>query len=386
MTTVQAHLPILLILIPLFTGLLTAFLSSGRIAWAVTLVASWLLPPIAVALLYEIDAQGQPVTYELGGWAAPFGIVYYVDHLAVFVVGLVTLIGAVAMPFAQRSVAKEIDAAAQPRYYTMYLMCLTGLIGITLTGDAFNAFVFLEISSLATYALIAMGRHRRALLAAYQYLILGTIGATLYVIGVGMLYVLTGTLNFYDMAARLQELPAAQEPSALTAVGFLVVGVSLKLALFPLHVWLPNAYAYAPSFATVFLAGTATKVAIYLLVRLLFSVFGVVVPLDQLPVLEILLGLSVIAMFVASISAVFETNAKRMLAYSSVAQVGYITLGIALANSSGLTGGLVHIFNHGVIKTCLFLALGAIAYRLTTSRISDLAGIGRTMPLTMAAF
>jgi multicomponent Na+:H+ antiporter subunit D len=153
-----------------------------------------------------------------------------------------------------------------------------------------------------------------------------------------------------------------------------------------LHVWLPNAYAYAPSVVTAFLAGTATKVAVYLMVRFFFSVFGVAIDFRALPVTEVLLALSIAAIFVASIIAVFESDLKRMLAYSSVAQIGYITLGIALANQSGLTGGLVHLFNHAVMKAGLFLALGAIFFRLGTVRIGDLAGLGRKMPLTMLAF
>ena len=136
----------------------------------------------------------------------------------------------------------------------------------------------------------------------------------------------------------------------------MTVGISLKLALFPLHVWLPNAYAYAPSWATAFLSATATKVAIYLLVRFFFSIFGVAIDFRALPVTEIIIALSVAAMFIASFIAVFETNLKRMLAYSSVAQIGYITLGIGLANQAGLTGGLVHVVNHALMKAALFLA------------------------------
>ena len=175
------------------------------------------------------------------------------------------------MPFARRSVAFEIEGDKQAWFYTMYLLCLTGLLGITITGDAFNAFVFLEVSSLSTYVLIAMGRDRRALLASYQYLIMGTIGATFYVIGVGLLYLVTGSLNMVDIASRLGPASVEQLRPIVVALAFLTVGISLKLALFPLHVWLPNAYAYAPSFATAFLAATATKVAVYLFLRIFFS-------------------------------------------------------------------------------------------------------------------
>ena len=150
----------------------------------------------------------------------------------------------------------------------------------------------------------------------------------------------------------------------MAALAFLTVGISLKLALFPLHVWLPNAYAYAPSFATAFLAATATKVAVYLLLRIFFSVFGVAVSLRaHCRSRTCCSSLSLAAMFIASILAVYEQNLKRMLAYSSVAQIGYITFGISLANTNGLTGGIVHLFNHAVMKGALFLALGAVVYR-----------------------
>ncbi|CFX61194.1 NADH dehydrogenase (Quinone) [Candidatus Filomicrobium marinum] len=385
MIDLQPHLPILQVVIPLLGSLLTAFIRRGTLSWLVTLIVTWTLPFIAVALFLQVQAAGAPIYYKLGNWEAPFGIVYKVDVLSAFMLCLVSGAAAVIMPFARKSVASEIDSHQQSWYYTMYLLCLAGLLGIIITNDAFNAFVFLEVSSLSTYVLIALGRHRRALVASYQYLIMGTIGATLYIIGVGLLYLLTGSLNFDDIAARLtSDLVWPLEP-LLAALAFIFVGLSLKLALFPLHVWLPNAYAYAPSFATVFLAGTATKVAIYLLVRVMFEVFGVALTFDRLPVAEILIVLSVAAMFIASFSAVFEDNAKRMLAYSSVAQIGYITLGIGLFNQAGLTGAFAHVANHAVMKTALFLALGAAFYRIGSVRFSDLEGIGRRMPLTMGA-
>jgi multicomponent Na+:H+ antiporter subunit D len=386
MTLASGHLPVLQILVPLFAAVLTAFLRRGRPAWIVALAASWLSLAISLLLLAEVLATPEPISYVLGGWTVPFGIEYRVDRLNVFVLLIVNLIGSAMIPYAGASILKEIDDNQRAWFYTMYLLCLTGLLGITVTGDAFNVFVFLEVSSLSTYVLIAMGRHRRALLASYQYLIIGTIGATFYVIGIGLLYLATGSLNLADIASRLQ--PAATEFSrpVLAALAFLSVGICLKLALFPMHVWLPNAYTYAPSAVTVFLAGTATKVAVYLLIRIYFSVYGVAFGLEALPVSLVLLLLSLAAMLVASFSAIFEDNAKRMLAYSSVAQIGYITLGVALANVSGLTGGLVHLFNHAIIKTTLFMALGAVFFRIGSVQISDMAGMGRRMPMTMAAF
>lgn len=378
----KPHLPALQVVVPLLGAILCGFLHRGVLAWALALIVSWATALISVVLLQQAMTGGS-ISYALGGWQPPFGIEYRVDALSAFVLFLVSWSGAIIMVYARNSVAKEIDAEKQAWFYCMYLLCLTGLLGITITGDAFNAFVFMEVSSLAMYTLIAMGRHRRALLSAYQYLIMGTIGATFYVIGIGILYSLTGSLNFADIASRLSDLGMVRP--AIAALTFLTVGISLKLALFPLHAWLPNAYAYAPSIVTAFLAGTATKVAIYLLMRIFFSVYGVSKIFNTLPISEILLILSVAAMVGASLVAVFQDNVKRVLAYSSVAQVGYITLGIALANQSGLTAATVHMFNHAVMKTALFLAIGAAVYRVGTVRLHDLDGIGPRMPVTMIA-
>ncbi len=386
LSAVKPHFPILVVLLPLLGALFCALIQRGTLSWLLTACIAFVLPVISGLMLFDVLKTGQTITYELGNWEAPFGIVYKVDGLSALVLTLITVIGAVIMPFARRSVAYEIDSHLQSWFYTMYLLCLAGLLGITITGDAFNAFVFLEISSLSTYVMIALGKHRRALLASYQYLIMGTIGATLYVVGIGLLYVVTGSLNFDDIASRLGPAMAERSGPVMAALGFITVGLSLKIALFPMHVWLPNAYAYAPSFATVFLAGTATKAAIYLLVRLLFTVFGTTVPFESMPVGHVLLALGLAGMFIAAFAAVFEENAKRMLAYSSVSQMGYIVLGIGLANVSGLTGALAHIVNHAVMKTALFLALGAVVYRIGTVRLGDLSGLGRKMPWTMVAF
>jgi multicomponent Na+:H+ antiporter subunit D len=381
MNSVSQHLPALQVVVPLLGGILAALLRRGSFAFALTLAVSWMMPVISACMLWQVIQNG-PISYALGSWPPPWGIEYRVDLLNGFVLMLVSAIAAVIAPFALRSVGLEIAPRRQAWFYCMYLMCLAGLLGVTITGDAFNAFVFLEISSLSTYVLIALGRDRRALLAAFRYLIMGTIGATFYVIGVGFLYLLTGSLNMVDIAARLAVLPPEQTRAAIAGLAFLTVGISLKLALFPLHSWLPGAYAYAPSWATVFLSATATKVAIYLLVRFLFSIFGVALDFRDLPVSEIVLGLSIAAMFIASIIAVYQSDLKRMLAYSSLAQIGYIMLGIGIANQAGLTGGLVHLVNHAVMKAALFLAVGAIFYRVGTVQLSELAGIGRKMPLT----
>jgi multicomponent Na+:H+ antiporter subunit D len=288
------------------------------------------------------------------------------------------------LPYALRSVEKEIDEKNIAYFYALLMLCFAGLLGMTVTGDVFNLFVFLEISSLSMYSLIALGRDRRALTASFQYLVMGTIGGTFVLIGVGFLYVITGTLNMADLAQLLPDV--TQTRTLHTAFAFIVVGIGLKLAVFPLHLWLPNAYAYAPSTATVFIAATATKVAVYALLRFIFSIFGADTAYGDLPLGEILMVLAVLGILIASTVAIFQENIKRMLAYSSVAQIGYIVLGICLASSLGLTASILHLFNHALMKGALFMAMGCFYYRLGSVQLDDLSGIARQMPWTFSAF
>lgn len=380
---IAAHLPALQVVLPLMAGPLCVMLRRGNLAWAVALVVSWLSLLIAALLLNQVLAHG-PISYAMGGWPAPWGIEYRIDSVNAFVLVLVSAISSVLLPYARVSVADEIPADQHHLFYTAYLLCLTGLLGITITGDAFNVFVFLEISSLSTYVLISLGRDRRALTAAFQYLVLGTIGATFFLIGIGLLYMMTGTLNMADLAQRVA--PIASTRPVLAAFAFITVGISLKLALFPLHLWLPNAYAFAPSVVTIFLAATATKVAVYVLLRFIFTIFGASFAFEGTPVAEILLPLALLAIFVASTVAIFQNNVKRMLAYSSVAQIGYMILGVSLASVTGLTATILHLFNHALMKGALFMAMGCVVLRLGTPTIEHMRGLGRTMPWTMAAF
>ncbi len=380
---VADHLPALQVMVPLLGAVVCAAVRQRHLCAAITIGCSVLMPVISFALLSQVQATGA-ISYHLGGWEPPYGIEYYVDAPNAFLLVLVSLMGAAVSLYAPRSIADEIQPEKQGWYYSMYLMCMAGLLGMAITGDAFNVFVFMEISSLAMYTLIAMGRERRALVAAFQYLIIGTIGATFYVIGVGLVYSMTGTLNLIDIADLVWETENFRPVTA--GLAFITVGIGLKLAIFPLHLWLPNAYAFAPTVATAFIASTATKVAVYLLLRFLFSVFGVTYTFTLTPAAEILMVLAALAMIVGSLSAIFQINTKRMLAYSSVSQVGYMILGIAMVSELGLTGGISHLFNHALVKACLFLAVGCTFYATGVTRTENLAGIGRQMPLTMGAF
>ncbi|HCX33023.1 MAG TPA: cation:proton antiporter [Rhodocyclaceae bacterium] len=373
------HLPALQVVVPLLAAPLTVLLRRRSVAFAVALAASWVALAIAVALWLRV-AEGGTISYAIGNWPAPWGIEYRVDALSAFVLVLVTGIAALVLPYSRASIEAEVPPQKHYLFYTMFALCLAGLLGITITGDAFNTFVFLEISSLSIYVLIALGRDRRALLAAYQYLIMGTIGATFIVIGIGLLYLMTGTLNLADMGRRLAAVQGTRP--VLAALAFLTVGLSLKLALFPLHQWLPNAYAFAPSAVSAFIAATATKVAVYVLLRFYYSVFGESAVFARLPMQEAMLLLALAGIFVASTVAIFQTDLKRLFAYSSVGQIGYIILGLSFDSTSGLTATIVHLFNHGVTKGAIFLLLGGVALVTGGTSLARIQGLGKRMPLT----
>lgn len=380
---ITEHLPALQVVLPLLIAPVCFLIPNRRLSWALATLTSWAAFAIAVMLVLE-TRSGHIISYEFGGWEAPFGIEYRVDIINAYVLAIVSGIAAVVFPYSWTSIQKEIAESHHQLFITALLLCLAGLLGMTITGDAFNLFVLLEISSLSTYALISLGRDRRALTSSFQYLIMGTVGATFILIGVGLLYVLTGTLNMMDLSVRIADLPESRTLQA--AFAFLFVGFGLKLAMFPLHLWLPNAYAFAPSSVSAFIGSTATKVAVYALLRFLFTVFGVKFSFDSMQVHWVLMPLAVISIIFASLVAIFQDGTKRVLAYSSVAQIGYMLLGLSLMNMTGLTATLLHLFNHAIIKGGLFLAVGAIAYRAGGTRLEHLSGVGKAMPYTMAAF
>ena len=380
----ESQLPVLPIIIPLVAAPITLLLPKGRAPWAWAVIISWLTFAACVLELISVVQNG-PTSYFLGDWAPPLGIEYRIDIANALVLLLVSAIAALVFPFAYRSVQLEIDERQSPFFYCALLICFTGLLGVTITGDAFNVFVFLEISSLSTYALIAMGarRDRRALTAAFNYLVMGTIGATFYVIGIGLLYQATGTLNMGDMKVQLEGLDNRMVQAGFA---FIVVGIGLKLAMFPMHLWLPNAYTYAPSAVTAFLAATATKVAVYVLIRFFFSVFSFDFAFISAAFTWILLPLGLAGMFAASIVAVFQSDVKRMLAYSSVAQIGYMLLGISFATAEGLAASLVHVLNHALMKGALFMAVACVVLRAGSHSVHAFAGLAKRMPYTTWAF
>lgn len=379
----EQHLVALPILLPLIAAPITLILGHSRLSWmfatAISALACYFSWHLLTAALTE-----SVLSYAVGGWSPPWGIELRVDVANAFVLLAVSALSTLVLIYSKDSIEKEIESSKHALYYTAHLLCLAGLSGILLTGDAFNLFVFLEISSLATYTLVSLASDRRCLTAAFRYLIMGTIGATFILIGVGMLYMKTGTLNMLDLAIRIDVYESSRTIN--TGLAFIMVGVSIKLALFPLHMWLPAAYTHAPSAVTAFLASTATKVAFYVMIRFIFTIFGLNYVFEEMGMDLILMVLAIVAIFKCSYMATVQSNVKTVLAYSSVAQIGYMILGISLVSVTGLMAGLIHIFNHALMKGALFMAVGAVFYRVGSVEISAFKGLGKQMPFTMAAF
>ncbi len=376
------HLPALQIIVPLLAAPSCVILRQRLLVrWFATLITVVAFA-FSVMLTQQVMAEGT-ISYHVGGWEPPWGIELRADALTVLILLVVTSVAMVVASIGLGPRSHNVPQSQEAFFYAAYLLCLTGLIGMTMTGDAFNSFVFLEIASLSTYTMVALGATRRALTAALSYLMIGTVGGTFFLLGVGLLYQLTGTLNMLDLAARLP--PFGESRTLLVAVGFLFTGIGLKVAIFPLHQWLPNAYAFGPSSVSAFLAGTATKVSFYLLIRFTYTVLGAALAFQALGLGSLLMPLSLVAMFAGAVAAIYQRDFKRLLAYSSVSQLGYMTLALSLGTEKGLSAGLLHVINHAAMKSGLFLAVAAIVARIGSAKIDDFGGLGKKMPLTMAA-
>ncbi|MEA1899497.1 MAG: monovalent cation/H+ antiporter subunit D family protein, partial [Thermodesulfobacteriota bacterium] len=299
-----------------------------------------------------------------------------------FVLVIVSFISLFVAIYSKKSVEDNLPEKTVP-FYTLFLLLVTGLMGIVITGDVFNLFVFLEISALSCYALIAIGEEG-APMATFNYVIIGTIGACFYLLGIGYLYIATGSLNMADLANILPDLYHSKV--ILVAFAFFTVGLAIKAGLFPMHTWLPDAYCTAPSAVSALIAPLMTKVAAYVMIRVMFTVFKPHFSMEIVPVFAILGWLAVMAIFWGGIKALAQTDLKRMLVYVVVAEVGYIVIGVSVANRMGLTGAILHIMNDAVMMACLFLVVGAILYKTGTREIHQLRHLNKKMPFTMAAF
>ncbi|MBU4209337.1 MAG: monovalent cation/H+ antiporter subunit D family protein [Proteobacteria bacterium] len=376
--------PALIVIVPLMSALICFVVGwwNRNFCYKIAVAAIAVSFYSSVVTMKDVMANGV-IHYWVGSWEPPWGIEYVVDYLNGYMLIIITFISLLAVISSKKSVEKDFPEKA-PAFYSIFLLLVTGLVGITITGDVFNVYVFLEIASIAAYALIAIGKRDHAPMASFNYVIYGTVGACFYLIGVGYLYMVTGSLNMADLAKLLPDLYNSKV--VLVGFAFLLVGVCIKMALFPLHMWLPDAYSLAPDSVSSLIAPLMTKVSAYVMIRIMFTIFQPVFSFEMLPVGSICGWLAVIAIFVGGIRALAQKDLKNMLVYILVAEVGYIVIGISVGNRIGLTGAILHIMNDAAMMACLFLIVGAIAYKTGITDITQFRHMNQKMPFTMAAF
>ncbi len=372
----------LAIMVPLLGGTIIPAVAYRRHDRA----GSWALGCLAVTtiasgmLAWRVAGTG-PFSYTPGGWTPPFGIELRFDEFSAVAV-VIAVVALLVAIFAHPHARETVPAERAPTFYALLLVNTGGMIGFVSTGDLFNLFIFLEVLSLSAYALVAMAGNRFAELAALKYLMMGAVSSVLILLCVGILHALTGSLNIADVATRLGAMEA-RFPAILALAG-LAAGFLVKAALFPLHVWLPDAHASAPSPISAILSGLVVKIGIIGLIRVmqLYQDAGIVA-LTGLQLVLVWLGVA--AILAGAFFAIVQDDLKLMLAYSTVSNIGYIVLGLGLANPRAVMGAAVHVMNHAVIKATLFLAAGALIHRTGRRTLSGLQGIGHAMPVTSVA-
>lgn len=325
-------------------------------------------------LLENIPAK--VLVYKIGGWIPPFGICLVLDGLSSFMLVTVNLITFFVARYSLSYMEKYTD---KPKFFTLFSLMVCGMNGLILTGDLFNLFVFLEIASIASYALVAFGTEAEELEASFKYAIMGTVASSFIFIGIAFLYGFTSTLNMADMAGILSGKPNLWVVPFVSVL--FLMGFGLKAALVPFHAWLPDAHSSAPASISAMLSGVLIKtLGVYAMLRIFFNIMGA-----HNTYLSVLMFLGAISLLVAVVLALSQWDLKRLLAYHSISQIGYIVLGIGLGTPLGILGGLFHLFNHSVFKSLLFLGSGAIDYNINTRDLREMGGLNKVMPVTGAA-
>ena len=372
----SSNLPILLFLVPFVTGIAMPMVTAKRRAWCrpMAMAAVGLMVLIALANLRAVSSEGS-MEYALGGWAAPLGIAWLDDPLAAVMALAISVIALLSLIYGHVVAAPNLRTSMP--FYTLVLLLLSGLVGLIFAADLFNVFVFLEVAALSAYALVGAAGGN-ALVYAFRYLLLGSLGATLYLLGVAHLYAVTGTLNMEDLAVRLPDIIT----STAVVGGFIYIflGLSIKMALIPLHGWLPDAYASAPEAVTPLLASTVTKVSLVAWVRIEYSLIAPGVEVGHVPVLVLLEELGVIAALVGGALALIQTDLRRMFAYGGISHVGLILIGVSLGNPTGFAGGLFYLINDAVMQAALFMIAGGMVHYYGAYTLDDLRSMTQRSP------
>ncbi|MFH1836882.1 MAG: monovalent cation/H+ antiporter subunit D family protein [Candidatus Omnitrophota bacterium] len=373
MTSAAGMIPFFVV-IPLLGAFLLPLVGkkSKRIPDIAGSLLTFVLMALSVLSVAIINKTGILV-YSLGGWKPPVGIALVMDGLTAFMLVTVNVVAFIIAIFSASYMEKY---TSKWKFYTLFLLMIAGMNGVIITGDMFNLFVFLEIASVASYALVAFGTEKHELEAAFKYAIMSTVGSLFVLLGIVLMYSYTSTLNMADMALVLTQKGAGNITLMVSAL--FLMGFGLKAALVPFHAWLPDAHPSAPAPISAMLSGVLIKsLGVYVLCRIFFNVFGITPDISS-----IFMFLGALSMVVGVFLAVGQWDFKRLLAYHSISQIGYVILGIGLGTPLGILGGLFHLFNHSVFKSLLFLNSGAVEYATGTRELKEMGGLAEKMPVT----
>lgn len=372
-----------IVILPLLSSPICAIINSGKVSWSISLLAVFVTFILSILFILHISGV-EAISYPIGGWKPPIGIEYRLDQLNGFFLFIISFLTLISIIYAKTLTNAEIEGEKHGMFYSVFLLCFAGFLGITITNDLFNIYVFTEISSLAAYTLISHGTSKRSLISSFEYLILGTIGATFILIGIGFLYLSTGSLNISDIAERIKSIENAI--TIKTSLAFITLGLILKIGVFPVYAWVIRAYTYAPSFITAFLSSVGGSIWVYLFIKLTFIMYGWSYVFDVLPLKIVLEILGVGGIIVGSFGVLYQQNMKSLFAYSGLLNISYIIIAIAIASESSTSAAMLHTFNHAIIKIGLFIAVGYFIISTGKYRLFEMAGISRVMPYTTLMF
>ncbi len=379
-------LPFLLILLPLCICFVMPMFArwKSEVCPYLALGATVLALIMSVMLTVQV-AGGELLSYAAGGWLPPWGIEIFIDELAAMMLLLLCGTCLFVLLFSYRSLPKEIPPPAAGWYYTLFVLTLAAMMGMTVTNDLFNLYVMVEIVAIGSCGLVVAKGERLSTEASLRYLMLSTLGSGFLLFAIAFLYQVTGNLNYPYVATELLRVGEDYPFLMWATMSFFTVGLGVKAALFPMHIWLPDAHSSAPSPSSAVLSGLVVKVYIVAQLRIYFEVFGFDV-FHETYMRYLILFLAALAMLGGSLFAFVQLDLKRRLAYSTVAQIGYIFLGFGLGTVWGIKIALLHIIIHAFMKICLFLSAGAVYYQTGRKKVTHFSGLGYQMPVTMAAF
>lgn len=380
------QLPIINLLLFLLMALFIPLLK--RKPFKITLILGFIVLGLvlvsSVYLLWYVN-NVEIIRYTFGGFEARFGIEFVVDPFSALFTTIIAILATIIYIYSSGDSTDGIEKTEYGRYYILLFLLMMSMFGILYTNDIFNTYVFIEILSITTCAIISIKKKKDTYTSAFRYLMMNELGSLSYIIGVALIYMATGYTNITLIGESVSNAFQAYQLNIVIALGFMIIGLGIKAAIFPFHIWLPDAHSSAPSTSSAILSAIVIKVYILVFVKVLFRVFNVEI-LNEMSISTILLILAGVGMIMGSVFAIAQKDVKRMLGYSSVAQMGYILLGIGLLSFEGLRAAFFHILSHGLMKTALFLSVGEIIFYKKTRKVNDFDGLGFIMPVAMGVF